>query len=341
MEKRNIVVIGASAGGFEVIKRIVQLLPADLDASIFIVWHMSPEVRGILPSLFNGLSTIPVANARDMEPVMSNRIYVAAPDHHMIIEEGIIKLTRGPKENRFRPAVDPLFRSAAYTYGARVIGVILSGALDDGTAGLWRIKTNGGLAIVQDPADADVPSMPESALREVDVDYCVSAHEIPALLVKLTAEEVNGGAMKDQRTKIEIDIASQKNPLLNGAAEIGEFSPFACPECHGVLMKIKDGKFTRFRCHTGHAYSPDTLMMSLSESVEDSLYNAIRGMDESIFLLNHMGDHYAEDNQPAVAGLYFKKAKELLERSKLIRKAVQQNEQLNNDRLLSASENDQ
>lgn len=190
MEKRNIIVIGASAGGFEAFKKIVQDLPPDLDASIFIVWHMSPDIRGILPEVLNKLNKIDAAHAYDQEPIKPNRIYVAPPDHHLLIEEGRVRVTRGPKENRFRPAVDPLFRSAAYTYGSRVIGVVLSGALDDGTAGLWRIKNNGGIAVVQDPADADVSSMPENALREVHVDYCVPVADLGGLLAKLSSEEV-------------------------------------------------------------------------------------------------------------------------------------------------------
>lgn len=300
MEKRNIIVIGASAGGFETLKKIVKDLPPDLNASIFIVWHMSPDIRGILPDVLNKLNTIVAANAVDSEPIRLNRIYVAPPDHHLLIEKEQVRISRGPKENRFRPAVDPLFRSAAYSYGSRVIGVILSGALDDGTAGLWRIKYNGGIAVVQDPADAEVASMPESALRQVKVDYCVPAAELAALLVKLSSEELveNTEVMKDEKTKIEIDIAGEANALAKGSLDVGVLSPYTCPECHGVLSKIMYGDLTRFRCHTGHAYSTDTLLFAITEKIEDSLYSAVRGIDESIFLLNHVGDHYAEVNKP-------------------------------------------
>jgi two-component system chemotaxis response regulator CheB len=173
MEKTNIVVIGASAGGFEAIRALISSLPPDLDAAIFIVWHMSPDIRGVLPQVINRHKTIMASHAIDNEPIVYNRIYVAPPDRHLVIENGFVRVTRGPKENRFRPAVDPLFRSAAYTYGPRVIGIVLSGALDDGTAGLWTIKSRGGIAIVQDPADAEVPSMPENAIKAVDVDYLV------------------------------------------------------------------------------------------------------------------------------------------------------------------------
>lgn len=342
MEKRNIIVIGGSTGGFEAFKKIVQRLPPDLDASIFIVWHMSPNIRGILPEVLNKLNTIEAAHAYDMEIIRPNRIYVAPPDHHLLVEEGHVRVTRGPKENRFRPAVDPLFRSAAYAYGSRVIGVVLSGGLDDGTAGLWRIKYSGGLAVVQDPADAEASSMPENALREVAVDYCVPVDEIAALLVRLSSEHIvaNGEFMKDEKTKIEIDIAAEENGLKKGSLDIGTLSPYTCPECHGVLSKIMDGDFARFRCHTGHAYSADTLMATLTEKIEDSLYSAIRGMDESILLLNHVGDHYAEANQPKLAAAYFKKAKEAGERSDLVRRTVHGHEQLSKDKLIQEAKDE-
>jgi two-component system chemotaxis response regulator CheB len=335
MEKRNIIVIGASMGGFKAFKKIVQDLPPDLDASIFIVWHMSPNTSGVLPTVLNKQNTIYAAQAHDKEPILSNRIYVAPPDHHLLIEEGRVRVTRGPKENRFRPAVDPLFRSAAYAYGNRVIGVVLSGALDDGTAGLWRIKHSGGIAVVQDPGDAEVPSMPENAMRQVKVDYSVPLADMAALLVKLSSEELtdNKNTMKDEKTKIEIDIAAEQNALGKGSLDIGVLSPYTCPECHGVLSKIVDGDLSRYRCHTGHAFSADTLMASITEKIEESLYSALRSVDESILLLNHIGDHYAEANQPRLAAAYFKKVKEAEGRSSLIRKAVLSHEHLTNEKL--------
>jgi two-component system chemotaxis response regulator CheB len=328
--------MGASTGGFEAFKKIIQDLPPDIDASIFIVWHISPNIRGILPDVLNKVNTIYAAHAYDKETIEPNRIYVAPPDHHLLIEDGLVRVTRGPKENRFRPAVDPLFRSAAYAYGQRVIGVVLSGGLDDGTAGLWRIKYSGGIAVVQDPADAEVPSMPENAQREVAIDHCVPVSEMAALLARLSKEEITEKTedMKDEKTKTEIAIAAEENALRKGAVNLGEPSSFACPECHGVLAKILDGSLVRYRCHTGHAYSADTLMAAITEKIEDSLYSAIRGMDESILLLNHIGDHYAEANDPKLAGAYFKKAKEAEERSLLVRKAVLSHEPLSNYKLL-------
>ncbi|QPH38596.1 chemotaxis protein CheB [Pedobacter endophyticus] len=342
MIKRNIVVIGASTGGFEALKKIIKNLPSDFQASIFIVWHMSPDLRGILPDILNKLNSIHAANACDREPILPNRIYVAPPDYHLLIEDGCVRVTHGPKENRFRPAVDPLFRSAAYTYRNRVIGIILSGGLDDGTAGLWRIKSGGGMAIVQDPLDAEAPSMPESALREVNVDYCVPVDVMASLLVKLTNEDISEERplIRDEKTRIEINIAAEKNAMENGSLDIGILSPYSCPECNGVLSKITDGKSFRFRCHTGHAYSANALMSSLSVKIEDSLYGAIRGMDESIMFLNQLGDHFAELNELQLAAVYFRKAIEIQERSVTIRNAVHSHEPLSPNTLMEELKNE-
>lgn len=173
------------------------------------------------------------ANAIDSEPIVCNRIYVAPPDRHLILEKGFVRVTPGPKENRFRPAVDPLFRSAAYIYGSRVIGIVLSGALDDGTAGLWTIKSRGGVTIVQDPEDAEVPSMPENALQAVEVDYRVSVAEMSEMLTKLTTEKVEEVKESDmgenKKTSLEVRIAVQDQALEEGMLQLGELRPYAYP----------------------------------------------------------------------------------------------------------------
>jgi two-component system chemotaxis response regulator CheB len=295
----------------------------------------------MLPQVLNRLNTIYAKHAEDKEAIQPNRIYIAQPDHHLLVEDGRVRVTHGPKENRFRPAVDPLFRSAAYTYRNRVIGVVLSGALDDGTAGLWAIKNYGGLAVVQDPNDAEVPSMPENAIREVATDYIVPTAQIAPLLARLLAEEivVNTQSMQDDKKNgLEIKIAAEASAFDEGIMQWGDLSPFTCPECHGVLSVLKDGNRKRYRCHTGHAYSADSLLAALTEKIEDSMYSAIRGVEESVMLLNHIGDHYAEANQPALAALYFKKAKEAQERVALVRRAALSHEHLNKDSMRHAIE---
>jgi two-component system chemotaxis response regulator CheB len=337
MKSKDIIVIGASAGGFEALKKLVKGLPKDLNAAIFVVWHIPANSYGVLPMVLEKAGTLPAAHAVDGEEIIMGRIYVAPPDYHLIIEGNQVRTTKGPKENRFRPAVDPLFRSAARAFGARVIGVILSGALDDGTAGLWTIKHRGGTAIVQDPAEAEVPSMPLAAMREVDVDYSVSITEMADLLIRLTGEQVAEAeevSMEENiKTEVEVRIAAEDSAFELGVMKLGEVSPFTCPDCHGVLIKLREGKRTRFRCHTGHAFSADALLATVTESIESSMWSAMRAIEESIMLLNHMSEHFAESNQRELSELSARKACEAERRAQYIRQAIMQHEQLSEDNL--------
>lgn len=325
-------------------KTLASGLPKDLPAPVFIVWHMSPDVRGVLPQVLNREGGMPAANAYDGEEYVDGQMYIAPPDRHMLLEPGVIRVTRGPKENRFRPAVDPLFRSAALHFGSGVIGIILSGALDDGTSGLWTIKRRGGVAIVQDPSDAEVPSMPENAIREVQVDKILPVAEMPGLIIKLVHERervtaaIEGNGKHDPQLESEVGIAAEANALETGVMQFGEFSPYTCPECHGVLTRLREGNLIRYRCHTGHAFTADSLLTSVTENIEKSIWDAIRGVDESIILLNHMGDHFAEINQPRLAATFFRKANDAKERNDLLRNAVLSHEQLSADGLREASE---
>lgn len=334
MKKRNIIVMGASAGGSEAIKKVINGLPANLDAAIFIVWHISPDTAGILPSIINKLGKLPASNAKNYEKIKMGHIYIAPPDRHLMLEPDHIRITKGPKENRFRPAVDPLFRSAAYHFGSTVIGVVLSGALDDGTSGLWTIKERGGVAIVQEPADAVVPAMPLNAMKQVNVDYTLPATDIGPLLAELTSEPRKNlkylNNEENKKTEMELQIALQDNsgfPIF----QLGNLSPFSCPECKGVLGIIKDGNLKRYRCHTGHAYTADTLLAAITEKTEQTLWNAMREMQETIMLLNHVGDHFAEHNHPHEAALYFQKAKEAFQRSELVRTLLLEHEKIDLD----------
>lgn len=342
MGNRDIVVVGASAGGMDVLKSLVKQLPEDFPASLLIVWHISPNVRSILPEILDKVGPLRSAHATNGEKITLGRIYVAPPDHHMLIEQGCVRVTKGPKENRFRPAIDPLFRSAAYTYGSRVIGVILSGYLDDGTAGLWTIKLRGGITVVQEPKDAPVPSMPESALRQVEVDYCVPISKMSSLLTCLTTEEAlkEPEISMEEKNKIEIEvrISAEDNAYEMGIMKLGELTPFTCPECHGVLLKLKDKHLLRFRCHTGHAFSANTLLAAVTEGIEERFWSTIRAVEESIMFLNHMSKHLAETEQFPLSELYFRKGQEAEQRVQALRQAVLQHEQLSVDGLRQQAE---
>ena len=291
MPRKDIVVIGASAGGIEVVKAVLAGLPAGFPAAVFVVIHTSPESPGVLPAIFGGAGPLTANDTVHGERIRPGRVYVAPPDHHLIITPGRVELSRGPRENRFRPAVDPLFRSAAQTYGPRVIGVILTGGLDDGTNGLWTVKQLGGTAIVQEPETAVAPSMPLSALRHVQVDHTVPVGELAPLLVRLTSAEAESEAAVPEALRIEVSIASETNAKEAGVFKLGEPSRYACPECHGVLLQMREGNPVRFRCHTGHAYTLESLLSEMDEVIEDSLWNAIRALEERAMLMRtHSGE---------------------------------------------------
>lgn len=326
MPGHDIIVIGTSSGGVEALKHLTSTLPPDLPASLFIVLHRPPDRPSLLAEILRSVSMLAVADAVNGEVITPGRIYLAPPDRHLLIDQEHIRLTRGPKENRFRPAIDPLFRSAAVAYGPRVIGVILTGNLDDGTAGLWAIKDRGGIAIVQDPNEAMYPSMPSSALANVEVDYCLRLDEIAPTLAMLSAQSVAGGAAVSENLKIETQIALADNALEAGVMKLGKLSPFTCPECSGSLLQIQEGEITRFRCHTGHAYSINTLLEEVTESVELNLWNTVRVMDELVLLLRHLERHAQEQKDSVISARIAQQAREIQERTQLVRRALLQSE---------------
>ncbi|MGB9178624.1 MAG: chemotaxis protein CheB [Pyrinomonadaceae bacterium] len=336
MPTKDIIVIGASAGGIEALRSIAAGLPKEFPASVFVVLHTSPQSPGILDTILSRAGALPASNALDRERIQPGRIYVAPPDRHLVLEPNRVRLTRGPKENRFRPAVDPLFRSAAQVYGPRVIGVILTGNLDDGTAGLWAIKQLGGTAIVQDPQDALAPSMPRSAMRQVKVNHCLPLAEIAPLLVRLTSSpiEEEGAYEVPKEIDIEVRIAKEETALDVGVLKLGEPSNYACPDCHGVLLQLNEEKRIRFRCHTGHAYSVDSLLAEITEGVEGSLWSAIRAIEESVLLLRHMAGHLTEGENGNTAERFLAQAQEAEHQADLVRKAVMSQEQLSEAKLL-------
>jgi two-component system chemotaxis response regulator CheB len=289
---RDIIVMGASAGGLSALNRITKQLPDNLNAAVFIVWHVSPYSTSLLPDILSRSGKLEAKHPADGESIQKGKIYVAPPDRHLLLEAGRIRLAKGPKENRFRPAVDPLFRSAAYAYGARVVGVVLTGALDDGTAGLWAIKDRGGIAVVQDPAEAEQPSMPSSALNNVQIDYCLPISEIPPLLVTLTQQTVEqAGPPVSKQLEIETKIALGADSAELDVTQLGKISEFTCPDCHGSLTRINNGNLQRFRCHTGHSFSNGTLLAEVTDSVEQALWNTIRAVEERIRLLKNLAQN--------------------------------------------------
>jgi two-component system, chemotaxis family, protein-glutamate methylesterase/glutaminase len=295
----DIIVVGASAGGLPALKELVAAFPADLPASVFVVSHLSPHSPSLLPEILARQGPLPASVPDDHEPIAHRRIYVAPSDCHLLVERNQVRVVRGPKENRHRPAVDPLFRSAAWAYGPRVVGVVLSGNLDDGTAGLWAIKTCGGTTVVQAPTDALYPDMPRSAVLENEVDHILPVREIGPLLVDLAGQVVDGAPELNppERIKTEIEFAKM-NRDVSDMNTLGALSPFTCPACRGALWELHDGDHLRYRCHVGHAYSRDTLLSEQTTAIEDALFQALRAVEEKATALRRLSERHAGRSAP-------------------------------------------
>lgn len=335
MHVRDIIVIGASAGGVSALKELVKGLPKDFDGSIFIVLHIPSYSESRLPWILSQAGPIPAAHPKDGEVIEPGKIYVAVNDHHLILEDGIIRVKRGPKENRFRPAIDALFRSAAYVYGSRVIGVILSGLLNDGVSGLYTIQEHGGIVIIQNPNDAEQPQLPENTLEYITPDYTDVAENMGPLISELTrtpAPKNNKFTAKQLKLlEMEVVIATKGDAFEMGIMNMGEMTPFVCPECHGALVRLVEGKMIRFRCHTGHAYTASSLLSELSEVVERQLWMTMRGLEEMDMLMSNISDHYKEMGNQKAASVFKRKADESGKRAQLIHDLVLDQNQYSED----------
>lgn len=285
MANRDIIVIGTSMGGVDALPRLIAGLPADLRAAVLIVQHMAAREPNFLAELLDRSGPLPVRQAVDGEPLQLGRIYVPVPDHHLMLENNRIRLTHGPKESHARPSIDVLFRSAAYFGGPRVIGIILTGNLDDGTAGLWAIKDRGGIAMVQSPQEARYPSMPTSARKHVRVDYTLPLDDIPNVLRSLTREHIElGEAPINDKMAIETRIALG-GKAVDEVRRLGKPSFYTCPDCHGSMVAIEEGNLKRFRCHTGHAFSEAALLDQSLTKIEETLWWALAQVEEREALL--------------------------------------------------------
>ena len=356
---RDIVVVGASAGGVDALQHIVAALPADYPGAVCVVLHIPPQAPSVLPRILGRATRLRCVAAEDGMDLHAGVVYVAPPDHHLLVVPGQIRVTRGPRENGHRPAIDPLFRSAARVYGSRVAGVVLTGNLDDGTRGLREIVRRGGLAVVQTPDDAPFPSMPKSAIAHVAVDHVLAVPRIGPLLAAL-AEGGDAGRPpedvmrydQDQddmpegrpdpaiagRSHDTADDAADTDALLraglatgagrvNGGARINEslggvVSAFTCPECHGALWELRDADLARYRCRVGHSYSERTLVEHKARSLEDALWTALTALEESAAIAERAAGRAAESGRNHAADHFRRRAELIEQRSELLRSVL-------------------
>jgi two-component system chemotaxis response regulator CheB len=329
MPVHDIVVIGASAGGVEALVQLVGGLPKDLPAAVCIVLHLPAHGSSVMPLILDRAKTLPACHAADQQPIERGHVYVAPPDHHLHVERGYLRLTRGPSENGVRPSVDPLFRTAARAYGGRVIGIVLSGVLDDGTAGLMTIKAHGGLALVQAPEDALYSGMPRSAIENVDVDCVLPVAKMAARLVELVhlpaqdGEELpdgrRGAYVMENELEQEAEVAETDETMHPSDVRPGRPSGFTCPECHGALWEMQAGDLIRFRCQVGHAYTANTLLAEQSEALEAAMWTAFRALRESYQLSRRLEKRARDRGSNQAAERFCQQAEDAEQRAETVR----------------------
>lgn len=314
----DVVCIGASAGGVSALQQLIARLPADFPAAVFVVLHVPQTGTSVLPNILNRAGKLPVLHAVNGDPIVHGHVYVAPPGFHLTLERHGMRVSRGARENGHRPAIDPLFRSAALAFGPRVAGVVLSGLLDDGTMGLREIKRSGGVAIVQDPADTAWPSMPQNALDHVDVDHCARPAAIGDFLVNLVgrARTMPAEHSDAERALREVRVLTMHEDERD---KPGEPSPYSCPECGGVLWELRDGELLRFRCRVGHAYTSDVLLSDQVDTIERALWTALRALEEQGALKRRMAERARMQGNAATAAHFDNRTRELNDQAEQVR----------------------
>jgi two-component system, chemotaxis family, protein-glutamate methylesterase/glutaminase len=315
--RRDIVVLGASAGGIEVLTRVLKDA-GGIDAAFVVVVHLAADAPTVLPHIVTRATGLPSRFAEDGEELVSGTVLIAPPGRHTLVCRGTVAVVNAPRENRSRPAIDPLFRSAAAAYGPRVIAVALSGVLDDGTAGAGAVRRNGGLVVVQSPEDALFPGIPTNIIEHAGADHVRPSAEIGALLRTLTGEEV-----EDRTAAADVtDPALADQRTLLAQAERGTLTHFTCPECSGTLWEVDEHGVLRYRCRVGHVYSPDALAAAAADRVETALWVATRVLEEQAGLVRRTAERSRALNTPSAASRLERRAREIDARIEVIREVL-------------------
>jgi len=322
-DNRDVIVIGGSAGGVEAVTRLARGLPADLPAAVLVAIHRGPDGAGLLAEILDAAGPLPAAMAEEGQPLERGRIYVAPPDRHLLVGHDHVHVRRGPRENRARPAIDPLFRSAAANCSSRVIGVVLSGMQNDGSSGLLAIKRCGGLAVVQDPRDAAFPDMPRNALAYAEVDQMLPLAGIVPLLARLAVSpRPPPPAEVPEEIRIEALIAAQELTVMPDQHRFGPLASLACPECHGTMQEIREDGLVRYRCHTGHAFTLEALRLAQGEAWERTLYAAMRAQQEQAMLCRLLAEEAHGRGQARGEADFGRRAQDYEEGAELIRQLL-------------------
>jgi len=311
-EPKYIVVIGASAGGFTALSELVAQLDKDTDAAFFVVLHLSTKsISGYLAHRLQEFTDLKCLLAMDGLPIRKGHIYVAVPNQHLLVGAGEIHLSSGPTENRWRPSIDVLFRSAVANYSSRVIGVILTGLLNDGTSGMSSIKRVSGITVVQDPNEAEYPDMPMSVLQHIEVDFCVGLSEMGALIKRITMHKPDQADEVPHDIKVEEKVMGNMITTIDSAEEMGRLSHYTCPDCGGVLFLHEQDTITKLKCHIGHSYTIRDLLIKQVEEVEKSMWVAIRSLEQRKAMLQSLAAKYHKTGNNRTAKEYEERSGEL------------------------------
>jgi len=321
---RDLVVIGASAGGVESLRILVSGLPQDFPAAVLVVLHVPPGARSALPSILDRSGPLSAKQAEEGDQLRAGQLLVAGPDQHLIVVGDRVSVSRGPTENGHRPAVDVLFRSAAQVAGRRVIGVVLSGALDDGTAGLADIRSRGGLGVVQDPAEALHSGMPRSAIEGAGAEHVVPVADMPALLTQLSTEEIEAedNSPAPDLMNTELALAAMHPQAYDSLERPGDPVSLSCPDCDGTLARLGDDNVLRFRCRVGHAWSAESLLTRQESAAEAALWMALRNLEERASLTQDMSRRAGERGHRRTARMFQSQADEALHGARLVREVL-------------------
>lgn len=323
MPVRDVVVVGASAGGVEALRDLVGLLPHDFPAAVLIVLHVPPMSRSALPDILNRAGPLHARHAHNQDDLVPGKVLVAPADKHLIVYDHAVTLSAGPTENGHRPAIDVLFRTAARALGPRVMSVVLSGALDDGTAGSVAVKLRGGTCLAQDPDDALHRSMPQCAISAGAIDIVGAVPELAGALVELAGQPVPiPDTPASPLMNLESVMADNDPHALNTADRPGTPAGFSCPDCHGVLYQIQEGGLIRFRCRVGHAWSAESLLAQQSTAYEGALWMALRSLEEKAALTGNLADRARERGHHLSAQSFDSSVAETRHAAELVRELI-------------------
>lgn len=322
MVNRDIVAIGTSAGGVEALLYLAKRLRNSFPASILITIHLPIHFRSSLDEILTRSGPLPATFANEGEVLKKGHIYVAPPGRHLLVDGERLWLGVGPRENSARPAIDAMLRSVAVCCGNRAIGVVLTGTLGDGASGLWALSRMGGLTVVQDPSDAAFPEMPQTALKHLNPDHLVQLADMPALLESLVHQPVGDPVPVPENLRYEVEVARNGRVNMNGMDRIGQRSVLTCPDCGGVMWELKEGALSRYRCHLGHAYGEEVMMVGIDDNLKYALSTALRALNERAAIIRKLRDQAHEDGRAELAGSWSLKAQEFQREADVIRKAI-------------------